>query len=129
MVVDEKQLTEDILRLAATDVRRCMQCGRCSANCPAAMKMDLLPHRVVWEVSCGNASALLAADAPWHCLSCLACEARCPRGVSPAKIMEALRLLKIRQQGQNKLPAESLEQYPADMPQQLLVAAFRKYNK
>ena len=129
MVVDEKQLTEDILRLAATDVRRCMQCGRCSANCPAACKMDLLPHRIVWEASCGNAFALLAAAAPWHCLSCLACESRCPRKVSPAKIMEALRLLKIRQQGQNKLSAESLEQYPADMPQQLLVAAFRKYNK
>ena len=43
MAVDEKQLTEDILRLAATDVRRCMQCGRCSANCEAASKMDLLP--------------------------------------------------------------------------------------
>mgnify|MGYP000505526904 CR=1 FL=1 len=40
MVVDEKQLTEDILRLAATDVSRCMQCGRCSANCEAASKMD-----------------------------------------------------------------------------------------
>ena len=129
MVADEKQLTEEILRLAATDVRRCMQCGRCSANCPAAFKMDLLPHRVVWEVSCGNASAVMAAAAPWRCLSCLACEARCPRKVSPAKIMEALRLLTIRQQGKNKLPAESLEQYPADMPQQLLVAAFRKYNK
>lgn len=129
MVADEKQLTEDILRLAATDVRRCMQCGRCSANCPAALKMDLLPHRVVWEISCGNASAVMAAAAPWRCLSCLACEARCPRKVSPAKIMEALRLLKIRQQGKNKLPVESLEQYPADMPQQLLVAAFRKYNK
>ena len=45
MAVDEKQLTEDILRLAATDVRRCMQCGRCSANCEAASKMDLLPPR------------------------------------------------------------------------------------
>ena len=41
MAVDEKQLTEDILRLAATDVSRCMQCGRCSANCEAASKMDL----------------------------------------------------------------------------------------
>ena len=129
MIVDEKQLTEDILRLAATDVRRCMQCGRCSANCPAAFKMDLLPHRVVWDVSCGQAAELLGSSAPWKCLSCMACEARCPRGVSPAKIMEALRLLKIRQQGQNKLPAESLEHYPEDMPQQLLVAAFRKYNK
>ena len=39
MAVDEKQLTEAILRLAATDVRRCMQCGRCSANCPEGFKM------------------------------------------------------------------------------------------
>ena len=56
MAVDEKQLTEDILRLAATDVRRCMQCGRCSANCEAASKMDLLPHRVVWDLNSGYAS-------------------------------------------------------------------------
>ena len=43
--------------------------------------------------------------------------------------MEAVRLLVIRQQGGNKLTAEALENYPADMPQQALVAAFRKYNK
>ena len=61
MVVDEKQLTEDILRLAATDVSRCMQCGRCSANCEAASKMDLLPHRVVWDLNSGYASELLEA--------------------------------------------------------------------
>ena len=72
---------------------------------------------------------LLEAAAPWQCLSCMACEERCPRGVSPARVMEALRLLQIRQQGNNKLPAESVEHYPSDMPQQLLVAAFRKYNK
>lgn len=59
----------------------------------------------------------------------MACEERCPRGVSPVRIMEALRLLQIRQQGKNKLAAESLEHYPSDTPQQLLVAAFRKYNK
>ena len=129
MVVDEKQLTEDILRLAATDVRCCRQCGRCSANCAAALDMDLLPHRVVWELNNGHASELLAAESPWKCLSCMACEERCPRGVSPARIMEALRLLQIRQQGKNRLAAESLEHYPSDMPQQLLVAAFRKYNK
>ena len=104
MAVDEKQLTEDILRLAATDVSRCMQCGRCSANCEAASKMDLLPHRVVWDLNSGYASELLEADAPWQCLSCMACEERCPRGVSPARVMEALRLLQIRQQGKNKLP-------------------------
>lgn len=45
MAVDEKQLTEDILRLAATDVRRCMQCGRCSANCEARLKWICAPPR------------------------------------------------------------------------------------
>ena len=74
MAVDEKQLTEDILRLAATDVRRCMQCGRCSANCEAASKMDLLPHRVVWDLNSGYASELLEADAP--CNVCPAWRAR-----------------------------------------------------
>ena len=129
MEFNEKELQETILRLAATDVRRCMQCGRCSANCPAACKMDLLPHRIVWDASCGQVAELLASSAPWKCLSCFACEERCPRGVSPARIMEALRLVTIRQQGKNKLSAESVENYPSDMPQQLLVAAFRKYNK
>lgn len=129
MEQSEKELQEAILRLAATDVRRCMQCGRCSANCPAAFKMDLLPHRVVWDVSCGQVKELLESSAPWKCLSCFACEERCPRGVSPARLMEALRLVTIRQQGKNKIAPESLEGYPSDMPQQLLVAAFRKYNK
>ena len=129
MEQNKQELCAELLRLAATDVRRCMQCGRCSANCPAGFKMDVLPHRVVWEIICGNVSELLSAQSPWQCLSCMACEQRCPRGVSPARLMEALRLLQIRQQGKNRLPAESLEHYPSDMPQQLLVAAFRKYNK
>ena len=43
--------------------------------------------------------------------------------------MAAVRLLAIRQQGGNRLAAENLENYPKDMPQQALVAAFRKYNK
>ena len=129
MELNEKELQETILRLAATDVRRCMQCGRCSANCPAAFKMDLLPHRIVWDVSCGQIKELLESSASWKCQSCFACEERCPRGVSPARLMEALRLVTIRQQGKNKLAPESLEGYPSDMPQQLLVAAFRKYNK
>ena len=49
--------------------------------------------------------------------------------VDVATVVEAVRLLVIRQQGGNKLTAEALENYPADMPQQALVAAFRKYNK
>ena len=91
--------------------------------------MDLLPSRMVWELINGNGEEMLQARSPWVCLSCMACEQRCPKGVSPCAIMEAARLVNIRQQGGNRLTAEVLEHYPADMPQQVLVAAFRKYNK
>ena len=100
-----------------------------SAISPMGDKMDLLPSRMVWELINGNGEEMLKARSPWVCLSCMACEQRCPRGVSPCAVMEAVRLLVIRQQGGNKLTAEALENYPADMPQQALVAAFRKYNK
>ncbi len=129
MIVDVKEQTALLKRLAATDVNCCIQCGRCSANCPAAFKMDLLPHRMVWELMQGNAATLLEANSPWKCLSCFACAQRCPRGVSPAAVMEAVRLTAIRAQGGNKINPTDLENYDADMPQQALVAAFRKYNK
>lgn len=129
MALTDKELAEQILHLAGSDVRRCIQCGRCSAACPAGDKMDLLPSRMVWELLNGHGESLVTAHAPWYCLSCFACEQRCPRGVSPAAVMEAVRLTVIRKQGANKLAAENLEHYPDDMPQQALVAAFRKYNK
>ena len=129
MELKGKGLADQLLRLADTDVSRGVQCGRCSATCPMGDKMDLLPSRMVWELINGNGEEMLAARSPWICLSCMACQQRCPRGVSPCAVMEAVRLLVIRQQGGNKLTAEALENYPADMPQQALVAAFRKYNK
>ena len=122
MEFNNKELTAELLRLADTDVKRCVQCGRCSATCPMGDKMDLLPSRMVWELINGNGEEMLKARSPWVCLSCMACEQRCPRGVSPCAVMEAVRLLVIRQQGGNKLTAEALENYPADMPQQALVA-------
>ena len=129
MELKGKELAAELLRLAATDVNRCIQCGRCSATCPMGDKMDLLPNRMVWELMNGNGEEMLAARSPWVCLSCMACEQRCPKGVSPCAVMEAVRLMVIRQQGGNRLAAEALEHYLEDMPQQALVAAFRKYNK
>jgi heterodisulfide reductase subunit C len=129
MVDKVQEQVEALRRLANTPLQDCIQCGRCSAGCPVAFKMDLLPHRVVWELSQGNLETLLKATAPWQCVSCFACQNRCPRGVSPAAVMEALRLTAIRQQGANKYDAAQLENFDPELPQQALVAVFRKFNK
>ncbi|MBQ9718880.1 MAG: heterodisulfide reductase, partial [Clostridia bacterium] len=64
------------------------------------------------------------------CLTCFACVERCPRGVEPAKVIEAVRLEAVREQGKNHLKPD---QIPAlldeDMPGQLLMTALRKYAK
>ncbi|MDO4177629.1 MAG: 4Fe-4S dicluster domain-containing protein [Phascolarctobacterium sp.] len=129
MVVTEQEKVQAILELASTDIAACIQCGKCSACCPMGDKMDLLPSRIVWELKSGRAEDILKATSPWKCLSCFACETRCPRKVSPARLMEALRLYTIRQQGNNKIAIEDLQNYDEAMPQQALVAALRKYNK
>jgi len=119
----------EMRELANTGISRCIQCGRCSANCPAAKEMDVLPNKMVWALIQGDAETLTTAHSPWKCLSCFTCASRCPRGVSPANVMEAARLTIIRQQGRNRLAAETLEHFDPEIPQQAFVAAFRKFNK
>jgi heterodisulfide reductase subunit C len=95
--------------------------------------MDVLPHRFVSMVEEGNVAELLKSKSLWKCLSCFACVERCPRGVEPAYLIEAVRLLVIRRAGRNHMKAESISTLPDDvlekLPQQLLVSAFRKYSK
>ena len=72
MVISEKEKAEMLRQLAGTNVTHCIQCGRCSANCPMAWKMDLMPHRMVYELLNGNADALLNANSAWNVCPALA---------------------------------------------------------
>lgn len=130
MQVSEKALAEEIIRTSRTDIKKCMQCGKCSGACPAGYKMEIEPHRVVWELLNEHVEVIQKSNTPWKCLSCFACAARCPRGVSPAALIEAVRLTVIRQQGQNGLTAEEVPAYIDEkLPQQAIVATYRKFNK
>lgn len=120
----------DFLELANTDVKKCMKCGKCSARCPSFDEMDIKPHQFVSYLAEGKIDKLLASKSIWTCLSCLACVERCPRGVAPQSVIEAIRDTVTRKAGANGLSAEDIPPIlDDDVPQQLLVAAYRKYNK
>ena len=125
----EEQLQE-IKHTVGTDVRKCMKCGKCSGRCPAFKDMDIKPHQFVTMLGQGKIERLLESKAIWNCLSCMACVERCPRGVAPAAVVEAVRNTVVRMQGNNGIKAEEIppiiDEY---IPQQLLVSAYRKYNK
>ena len=128
--MNNKYLQEEIVRISGVKVSKCMRCGKCSATCPAYDEMEYHPHQFVNMVENGEIEPLLNSESLYKCLSCFACIDRCPRGVQPAKVVEAVRLTAIRKQGNNHLKADDIPAIIDDeTPQQLLVSAFRKYTK
>ena len=123
-------LTEELLRTSGVNPKKCMRCGKCSATCPAYDEMEYHPHQFVNMVESGDIQPLLDSQSLYKCLSCFACIDRCPRGVQPAKVVEAVRLMATRKQGGNHMtPNDVPAMIEEDTPQQLLVSAFRKYTK
>lgn len=127
---NKDELKEQIIRSSGVNPLKCMRCGKCTATCPSFDEMEYHPHQFVYMVEKGDIEPLMNSDSLYKCLSCFACVERCPRGVEPAKIVEAVRLEVIRQQGKNHLKPQDI---PAlldeDLPQQAIVSAMRKYQK
>ena len=122
--------SELIREISGVNPLKCMKCGKCSASCPSFNEMDIKPHQFVSYVINDDVEALANSKSAWKCLSCFACIERCPRNVQPGKLIDAARQVLIRQRGQEGLSADAI---PAlldeDMPQQLLMSAFRKYRR
>ena len=126
----DKNIKEQIIRSSGVNVLKCMRCGKCSGTCPSYDEMEYHPHQFVYMVERGESEPLLNSKSLYKCLTCFACVERCPRNVEPAKVVEAVRLAAVRQQGNNHLKAVQIpDMLDEDLPQQAIVTAFRKYTK
>jgi heterodisulfide reductase subunit C1 len=77
----------------------CINCGTCTAICPAAQFSDYDPRMLLDSIQRKDESVLeqiLKGDTIWRCGECLSCKTRCPRGNTPAYIIQALRALSIK---------------------------------
>ena len=131
MQINELDLRDEILRRSGVNPIKCMKCGKCSATCPSYAKMDILPHRFVRSVSDGMIKPLMESETLWSCLSCFACNERCPRGVEPARLIEAVRVEVTRRQNRDYIKPDDIPEIVENddgIPQQLIVSAFRKYS-
>ena len=125
-----KNQAERVREISGTNPLKCMKCGKCSATCPAFNEMDIKPHQFVSYVVNNNVEELVKSESLWKCLSCFACVERCPRDVQPGKIIDAARQLVVRERGGNYLTADEIpELLDEELPQQLLVSAYRRYKR
>jgi heterodisulfide reductase subunit D len=72
-------------------IRRCIQCGTCSASCPTAYAMDYTPRELWRLVNLGLVEEVLNSRTFWLCTVCKSCQVRCPRGIGITDAMVALK--------------------------------------
>jgi heterodisulfide reductase subunit C1 len=88
------QLKEDVRFVEG--LKDCINCGTCTAICPAAEFYDYDPRMIVDTLQKGDEDEierLMKSDTIWYCGECLSCKTRCPRGNTPAYLIQAMRSL------------------------------------
>ncbi len=121
---------EQIRRESGAKPELCMVCGKCFGSCPAFDEMDVHPHQFAQMILRGELDELMNSRGIYKCMSCFTCSERCPRGVEPAKLVEAVRIAVIRRQDANHMKPEDVPaKLDPELPQQAIVSAFRKYAK
>ena len=120
----------NIEKAAAQKLLACYQCGKCSAGCPMAAHMDILPNQIVRMAQLGMKKQLLASKTIWACVSCLTCNSRCPKNIHIAEVIESLRQTALRD-GLRNDRLNIMEISPAtrsDLPPIATISAMRKLS-
>lgn len=96
---------QSVLEQLQADIRfqegltACMNCGICTAICPAAAYYDYDPRKICQLAQSGDEAVLkdlLSSEEIWMCGQCLSCKTRCPRNNTPGYVIQVLR--KVSQQ-------------------------------
>lgn len=88
------KLTEDYR--IKEGLKACINCGTCTAICPAAEFYKYDPRKIVDIVQSKDDQEienLLKSEQIWYCGECMSCLTRCPRKNAPGLVIMALRNL------------------------------------
>ncbi len=94
--VIDLSFSEMVAQESGENLLACYQCQKCSAGCPVAYAMDILPNQVIRMVQFGLRERVLASNTIWICASCYTCSVRCPNDIDIAKIMDNLRHIALK---------------------------------
>ncbi len=75
------------------ELNGCLNCGICTATCPAAHYYDFSPREIVQLLWTENLEGIYDAmqEKIWACAQCYTCAARCPFGNSPGGLIMLMR--------------------------------------
>ena len=86
-----KALADKIIAESDVKIHECYQCGKCTAGCPMAHAMDIMPRQVVRMLQLGMVEELMKSKTIWVCASCHMCVERCPHEIDIPTLIEFTR--------------------------------------
>lgn len=121
------EFVRQVETISGQSLLACNQCGKCSAGCPVAFGMDILPSQVIRLAQLGIED-VLDSGTIWTCAACLTCVSRCPKGIDLPRVMEAMRIIAMQRKG-NQMESSALSpELVAEAPQLALIGGFRKFT-
>ncbi|MEJ2271005.1 MAG: 4Fe-4S dicluster domain-containing protein [Candidatus Bathyarchaeota archaeon] len=84
--------------IGGQNIKLCFNCGICTVSCPVR-KIDetFNPRRLIRMILYGMKKEVLSDESIWKCAHCLTCLERCPQDVKFAEVIEALRIMAVKE--------------------------------
>jgi heterodisulfide reductase subunit C2 len=89
-------LTNEVQKISGIDIKSCLQCKKCSNGCPVTGLTTVHPSDIIRGLQLNAGDKLINSDLVWMCASCETCFERCPMKINMAAVMDALRIIAVR---------------------------------
>lgn len=93
----------EISKLGGASLRKCFQCGSCTAICPLSKEGEEFPRKIIRYATIGLKDKVLSSPELWSCYYCGECTKTCPRSADPGAFMMAARRYAIQKYGWGKI--------------------------
>ncbi len=87
----EAETADLIIKLGGEGIRKCYQCGSCTAICPISEHYMISFRKSIKYAQLGLKEKLSSDLTPWLCYACGECSNSCPRDANPSELMMTLR--------------------------------------
>ena len=95
VVPKKPDLSNELIKLGGEGIKRCYQCGTCTAICPLSKTQTVAVRRMIKKLQLGLEEEVLGDPTPWLCYFCGDCNETCPKDATPGNIMDAVRKYQI----------------------------------
>jgi heterodisulfide reductase subunit C len=101
VVINKVAKTVDLInkvqQISGIDIRSCLQCKKCSNGCPVTGLTKVHPSDIIRGLQLGLGDQIFTSDLVWMCASCETCFERCPMKINMAAVMDALRIIAVKE--------------------------------